>query len=212
MTPALITPPIRPLSTQLWGLELPRVLPRKLGHGMVAVPGNFERLGSFLSEEFRWMVETGGAQARPSMVAAKRLYLSTLSDVIELQRDGRCVGGLIGAPEDWSTYYVRCFAISPSAQSRASIRVFIRECLFAPLRAHGVERLVAETSPQNIAMTRLFGELSFVMTGQNLSERWGPMVRYTLFLDERAEQSFAHRYGGEVFLRRPPIALASDGG
>jgi hypothetical protein len=201
MSPSSAPSSIRPLSQQLWGLELCAKLPHDLGHGIVAVPGNFQRIAAFLGGEFRWMAEKRSAPQRPRLVEAKRFYLAELSDVIEFQRDGECVGAFVASPEDWSTYYVRTFAIAPSAQRRSAIRTFIRECLFEPLRQHGVERLVADTSPNNVSMNRLFGELSFAVTGHNLSERWGPMVRYTLFLDDHAEEDFTRRYGGAVAAR-----------
>jgi hypothetical protein len=103
---------------------------------------------------------------------------------------------IVGAPEDWSSYYIRIFAVLPAFQRPALTRRFVRECLFEPLTACGVQRLVADTSPANLAMARGFSEMHFHVTGHQLSDRWGPLVRYTKFLDPACESVFLERFGG----------------
>jgi RimJ/RimL family protein N-acetyltransferase len=121
-----------------------------------------------------------------------------MCDLLEIRCAQRTIGVLVGAPEDWSTYYVRTFAIAPDYQKRALIMRFVEECLFTPLTRLGVQRIHADTLPSNRPMTRLFGDLRFYATGQQLSERWGPLVRYTKFLDPACEALFLHRLGGNA--------------
>jgi hypothetical protein len=196
--PICPAPPITSLSATLWGLDLSRGLPRVLSHdGITATTGDLTRVRTFLAEEFPSFAEEAlGATPCESIVDAKRWYLRAACDAIELRHEGRTIGVLVGAPEDWSSYYIRTFAVIQTYQRPALIRRFGRECVFDPLRLHHVERVVADTSPANLAMSRCFSELHFHVTGHQLSDRWGPLVRYTRFLDPACEAAFLKRFAG----------------
>jgi RimJ/RimL family protein N-acetyltransferase len=199
---AISSPVGTTLSRKVWGLDFTHGLPCVLSSdGIEATPGELDRVLAFIAEQFPSLTEEVGAKrASPheSTAAAKQWYLSSASDLIELRHEGRTVGVLVGAPEDWGSYYVRVFAMSPAYQRPGLIRRFARQCLFGPLRAHHVERVVADTSPANLAMTRLFSELRFHVTGHQLSDRWGPLVRYTKFLDPACESAFCERFAGSM--------------
>jgi hypothetical protein len=186
------------MSARLWGLDLNKGLPRLLSHdGVEATPGDVSRVRAFLAHEFpHFGEESLGATPSESILDAKRWYLSTACDVIELRHGTQTVGAIVGAPEDWSSYYIRIFAVIQAYQRPALTRRFVRECLFEPLANHHVERVVADTSPLNLAMARGFSELHFHVTGHQLSDRWGPMVRYTKFLDPACEAAFQRRFAG----------------
>jgi hypothetical protein len=192
-------PTSRTLSASFWGLDLCRDLPRVLSQRerISVVPGELSRVRAFLADEFPTLTEEAlGSRPSPAIAGAKRWYFSEGCDLIELCHDAQTVGVLIGAPEDWGTYYVRILAIKAGFQRPALTRRFGRECLLAPLHAHGVERVVAETSPSNLVMARGLSELNFHVTGHQLSERWGPLVRYTKFLDPACEAAFHRRFAG----------------
>jgi hypothetical protein len=199
---AIPSPTGTPLSRKVWGLDFTRGLPCVLSSdGIEATAGELDRVLPFMADQFASLTEeASGKRAKPheSTAAAKQWYLSSASDLIELRHEGRTVGVLVGAPEDWGSYYVRVFAISPAYQRSGLIRRFVRQCLFEPLRAHHVERVVADTSPANLAMTRLFSELRFHVTGHQLSDRWGPLIRYTKFLDPACESAFCARFAGSM--------------
>lgn len=194
------TLPAQTLSARFWGLDLSRGLPRVLSRdGVEAVPGELGRVCEFLVQAFPTFTEEElDADPDPRMVEAKRHYLRTASDLIELQHEGRTVGVIVGAPEDWSSYYVRILAVLPEYQRPGLTRRFARECLLEPLAEHGVERVVAETWPTNIAMSRGFTEMHFHVTGHLLSERWGALVRYTKFLDPAREAAFERRFAAAL--------------
>jgi len=61
--------------------------------------------------------------------------------------------------------------------------------LFEILKSAGVERIEADTSPGNFASMTVMTRLRFNLTGTVLSERWGAMMHFTKFLDERRSQS-----------------------
>lgn len=197
--PRLAKAATAPLSTQLWGLDFSALLPRTVSSdGAQATIGELARIRCFLSETFPWLTEEalGNRSPSTSVSDAKRRYIATTCDLIELRHEGKTVGAIVGAPEDWSTYYVRIFAVTRRFQRPALMRKLIRECIFEPLSACGVQRIAADTSPANRPMARLFSELKFHVTGQQLSDRWGPMVRYTKFLDAACEAVFFERFAG----------------
>jgi hypothetical protein len=190
------TLPPRTLSQQFWGLDLAAGLPRVLSNdGVHAVRGEISRIAEFLKRDFPTFTEEElGSQPDSRILDAKRAYLRTACDLIELRHEGRTIGAIVGAPEDWSSYYVRIFAVSKDYQRAGLTRRFGRECLFQPLREQRVERVVADTSPTNLAMTRGFSEMRFHVTGHQLSDRWGALVRYTKFLDQEREAAFYERF------------------
>ena len=185
-------------SQRMWGFSLAETLPRVLTRdGITAITGDYSRMGRFLASEFGMFYEESQG-AVPDYIVRNRKseYLRDACDLIELRHEDNTIGVLMGAPEDWSTYYVRIFALRRSYQRPAMTRQFIRDCLFDPLTEHGVERICADTSPANIAMSRLFTELHFHVTGSQLSDRWGPLVRYTRFLSPACEAEFLRKFGG----------------
>jgi hypothetical protein len=198
----------RTLSETFWRLDLYAGLPRVLTRdGTEATIGDLDRIRGFLTREFPSLTEEGlGAQLSPTIAHTKRWYLGAACDLIELRHRGETVGAIIGAPDDWSSYYVRVFAVAPQYQRPALTRRFGRECLLEPLAAHNIQRVVAETSPANLAMSRGLCELHFHVTGHQLSERYGPLVRYTKFLDPDAEAAFLSRYTGSA----PPCSIGSN--
>jgi len=185
-------------SAQLWGFSLCDELPRRVASdGVEAVVGDYQHIQRFVDEQYSMFTEEGlGGSPSAFVRESKQAYLSTGCDLIALVHGDQMVGMLVGAPEDWSSYYVRVFALLPAYQRPALTRRFVRECVFEPLARHGVERVVAETSPANLAMSRLLSELGFVVSGNLLTDRWGPLVRYTKFLDPACEAQFQRRFGG----------------
>jgi ribosomal protein S18 acetylase RimI-like enzyme len=191
--------PARPTqSAQLWGFDLCDDLPKQLtSDGVQAVAASYESIRAFVAEQYAMFTEEGlGSAPNAFAQKSKQDYLSNRCDLIGLIHAGKMVGILVGAPEDWSSYYVRVFALQPEYQRPGLTRRFVRECLFEPLARHGVERVVADTNPANAAMTLLFNELDFFVTGNQLTDRWGALIRYTKFLDPACEQQFQRRFGG----------------
>jgi len=184
------------LSALFWGVDLCRDLPRELTHGTWVVKGELERARAFIAREFVSLTEEHlGASPTAQMVVAKNRYLGSVSDMLELRHRDETVGVLIGAPEDWSTYYLRVLAVAPRFQRPGVVRRLLNECLCEPLRVHGVERIVAETSPANRGMPRIFDRYGFYASGQQLTDRWGPLVRFVKFLDPACEAAFLRRSG-----------------
>jgi hypothetical protein len=198
------SPAARTLSDAFWRLDLTRDLPRTITKdGVEVMPGEFDRIRGFLAREFPSLTEEGLAAAPldPQLADTKRWYLGHACDLLELRKSDETIGVMIGAPEDWSTYYLRVYAVAPRHQRPILSRRFA-ECVVGPLVACGVQRIVTDTSPTNAAAALRLSEMRFHVTGQQLSERYGPLVRYTKFLDPAAEAAFVSRYAGSA----PPRA------
>lgn len=187
----------RSLTDLFWGFDLCEGLPYDVGQGVAARRAELNSVRSFLSSEYPSLTEEAVTNAvQLGVASAKRRYLESACDLIELRHEGQTVGVMVGAPEDWASYYIRIFAVKRSYQRPRLIRRFCRDYLFARLFAHDVQRVVADTSPANVATSRMLSELQFYVTGQQLSDRWGPLVRYTKFLDRTREAAFLKRFAG----------------
>ena len=184
----------RTQSEQLWGADFLADVPGRLsGNGDFEVMrGSWNRAATFL-RRFPMLAEDSGRDGSHGS-RAKRRYLRTFCDLIECRQHGRTVGIFVGAPEDWSTYYCRVLAFDSGFALRPLLRRFARECLETPLAQLGVERLVGETGPMNTVMSRWFMDLGFHVSGQRLTERWGPLTHFTKFLNRDCSEMFAHRY------------------
>lgn len=185
------------LSSSLWGEECFSHLPLTLEgrKTMSAVRGDWNQALEFLARFPQLREETQDRAISQNMAYAKRRYLRTYCDLLELRCDGETVGLFIGAPEDWSTYYCRILAFDPQRTARPLIRKLFNACLIDPLTRLGVERLVGDTAPTNAIMNRWFMDLGFQITGQKLTERWGPFVQFTKFLGTQQQQAFSRRFG-----------------
>jgi hypothetical protein len=115
------------------------------------------------------------------------------ADVLEVRQAGRTIGLLIGAPSDWSTYYLRSLAFLRAYQGR-QLHARIFPWMFAELARAGVRRVEAETSPSNLATVMLLTRMRFNITGNVLTERWGALLRLTRYLDESAEDVFLDKF------------------
>jgi GNAT superfamily N-acetyltransferase len=180
----------------LWGLDWADWLPRRFtDDGVELHLSDIETALPFITahygEIFEQDLERGRFFSEP-FDGAKRRYYQT-SDVFEIRHAERTVGLLIGAPSDWSTYYVRTMGVIPAYQGRQLPRVIL-PFLFEKLAEAGVRRFEAETSPSNLATVLFLTRMRFNITGNVLTERWGALLRLTKFLDEDAEDVFLDKY------------------
>ena len=118
------------------------------------------------------------------LISVKRIeWFDTHCDVFRI---GDSLGLIIGEQSDWETYHIRLGAALPSVP-----RAYVRKVWRQFLQSVDKRRIVAETSPCNAPMVRLFGELGFVPTGQRIDERYGVLVEFTRHGSNAFEQVFA---------------------
>jgi hypothetical protein len=186
-------PPL--LSEALWGIRWREMLPRPVTKDVVVVPSSFEQARPFIEAHYSTIFEDDGVGRflRSGATAALNRYYEAVGDFFEFKMGPRTVGLLIGTPTDWSTYYIRSAAALPEVQGKKVIQRFFPE-MFAVLKAAGVERVEAETSPSNTATLHLLSRLRFNPSGTVLTDRWGALMRFTCFLDDAAEQVFLDQF------------------
>jgi ribosomal protein S18 acetylase RimI-like enzyme len=184
------------VSRLLWGVDWAECLPRAVTRdGIELHVSSIELAMLFIAEHYTEIFEQDLASDRffsePFEGAKLRYYQA--SDVFEMKDAGRTVGLLIGAPSDWSTYYIRSMAVLPAFSGR-QLPQTVLPFLFGHLSQAGVRRFEAEASPSNFATMLVLTRMHFNVTGMILSERWGALCRLTKFADERAEGVFLEKF------------------
>lgn len=208
--PAVSTRSAARFSELLWNLRWCRVLPHGLGNGLVVEASDFERAKPFIAEHYaKIFEETDPASpfSNARLTPAKSRYYER-ADFLEFKDSGRTVGLLVGAPHDWSTYYVRSSALLPEYQGSAIIQRFFTRVVFGFLRSHGVERVEIDVSPSNLAMVHILTRMRFNATGTALTERWGANLRFTKYLEPENERTFLRQFctGVKYQLREQEVA------
>lgn len=180
------------LSRRLWQLSWAAVMPPEID-GIAVEIGSFAEAYPFVEEH--WAAIFGDDAARfhvEELTEAKRRFWDEM-DVFVFRADGRIAGIAAGHPTDWSTYYMRTFALLPEFRERRFASAF-GEHMSRALREAGVARLEAETSVANVAMSRLLASQGFLISSMLASERWGVMLRFTKYLDGEAESVFRRQF------------------
>jgi ribosomal protein S18 acetylase RimI-like enzyme len=188
---------VSPKASRLWwGVDWAECLPRTVTRdGIELHVSSIELAMPFIAEHYAEIFEQDLASDRffsePFEGAKLRYYQA--SDVFEMKDAGRTVGLLIGAPSDWSTYYIRSMAVLPAFSGR-QLPQTVLPFLFGRLSQAGVRRFEAEASPSNFATMLVLTRMHFNVTGMILSERWGALCRLTKFEDEQAEGVFLDKF------------------
>jgi len=178
-----------PMSKRWWDLEWPAYS----YEGISVEVASFDEATPFMAKHYPTIFATEPDRfLNEKMTDAKRRFLEE-SDVLVFRSGGADVGLCLGQPTDWSTYYVRSFALLPEVRDRRFASEF-QVWIAATLKGIGVQRMEAETSPANVPMNRLFQSAGWMVTAMVNSERWGTALRYTRFLEPQAEEAFRRQY------------------
>jgi GNAT superfamily N-acetyltransferase len=198
-------PPPPPLLSRLfWKVDWVESLPLTLTQdGIELRASDIERALPFIGAHYGEIFAGDEERARffhePFDDAKIRYYRAC--DVFELTHGHRTIGIMIGAPTDWSTYYVRTMGVLAPYQGRQLPRLVL-PFMFGRLAAAGVRRFEVETSAANLAVVLFLTRMRFNVTGQVLSERWGALLRMTKFLDEGAEEVFLDKFCSGIRYQR----------
>ena len=203
------------LTETLWGLDWRSHLPVVVCRGVSVHASTLEESLSFIRTHYAQIFREDPDSPFPAgrVTVAKERYYRAAGDFFEFKAGDRTVALLVGTAVDWSTYYIRSAAALPEVQGKKVIQRFF-PCMFELLRAAGVERVEADTSPSNMATLHLLTRLRFNATGTLLSDRCGALVHFTRFLDVQSEEVFVRRLctGIPYQLReRTQHAAAKDG-
>jgi hypothetical protein len=201
------SPAVMRMTEALWGIRWEEILPYPIDHDVVVIASSFEESLPFIEANYARIFEEEGDTrfSCASNTDPRVRYYRTVGDFFEFKQGDRTVALLIGTAADWSTYYIRSAAALPEVQGKKLIQRFFPE-MFAVLKAAGVERIEADTSPSNMATLHLLSRLRFNPTGTVLTDRWGAHIRFTRYLDDAAEQVFLDQFctGVRYQRRRSP--------
>jgi hypothetical protein len=109
-------------------------------------------------------------------------------------KSGEPVGWSTGETMDFMTYYMRNTGILPEHQHRGLYPIFL-QTLTKYLEEIGYERLSSQHSPDNSRMLITKLKAGFIVTGLDLDERWGSLVRLTNFLKNDRAKAFSNCFG-----------------
>src|SRR5688572_9261846 len=184
-----------------WRIDQVEVVLGTSEDALAFVHAHYPALFDAAADEGRWL--------REPMTPAKRRFLDD-ADVFLFRDTERTVGIQIAEPTDWSTYYLRSTALLPEYQAR-DLATDLCLRLMTPLREAGVTRLECETAPTNTACMRAVIRLGFVPTATHNTDRWGTLVRFTRYLDDRADDIFRAQYCAGTWPRcRPPESPGAE--
>ena len=182
------TPVVR-MSERYWALHF-----QPSEHdGLTATPVPFRECLPFMTKHYAELFRTEPNRFfEEKMTDAKLRYLAEC-DAFLFRKNGVDVGMCVCNPIDWASYYIRTYALLPEVRGRDFSVPFLRG-VFRQLRAAGVNRVEADTSPTNIAVQRVLGALGMFVTSTVSSERWGLILHLTGFLDEEADRAFRRQF------------------
>lgn len=107
---------------------------------------------------------------------------------------GESVGWSTDETMDFMTCYMRNTGILPEHQNRGLYSIF-PQTLTKYLEEIGYERLSSQHSPDNSKMLITKLKAGFMVTGMDLDERWGSLVRLTKLLKNDRSKVFSNCFG-----------------
>ncbi len=169
---------------------------------------SFERAFEFLNMHYQDLhqLESDGPFPIGDFTPARVRYYSHMGDCFGFFHRGELVGVFIGTISDWSTYYLRTCSILRKFQGAGRFRSFL-EHLIQSLKEMGFDRVEGEVSPANLGEVHLFNKLGFNISGVSLTDRWGAVIRFTMFLSDQAGKVFLGQFCAGI---KPQLNKASS--
>jgi len=181
--------------------------PLDLGEGYLVSPSDEGTVRGFLAQNFG-VVFPQPNDAGPSqtlLVAKEREmiigelmgmtgYKNLHAEHFLFTHNGEPVGWSVGETMDFMTYYMRNTGILPSHQKKGIYSKFL-DVFSKYIEEIGYERLTSQHKPDNTEMLITKLRAGFVITGMDLDERWGSLVRLTKFLKSDRDDAFKRCFG-----------------
>lgn len=183
------------LRSDFLGIEWERFLPLMMGNVQLQASSYKQVLPYFQLNLERVFQQPSGSFLNEESPVAKQKYYSHLGDFFELveKNSGKTVGVFAGNVTDWSTYYIRHCSVLPEFQGNGFYQQFLL-FLSQVLKLHQMNRVEIDVSPSNFAHIHILNKFQFNITGLQMSERWGTIVRFTKFLNLQHEHFFLSRF------------------
>lgn len=185
------------LSEKIWGIHWNEHFPYKINDDdITAHHSSFEEFGAFAADNFSRIFENDKYPTSFLWLEHspfKMRYYKEVGDFFIFKHGNKTIGGFVGNPIDWSSYYVRSFALLPEYEGRHIVFLFLKH-FFKILEFHGIERVEADTSPSNTTIIQLTSRLRFNIAGTLLSERWGALTHLVKFFSKKHETVFLQQF------------------
>jgi|GEM_PF-1452458 len=200
---------VKGLTQRLWNIDWHSCFPLKLSNTSVSASlGNFEKMSLFTKQNFLDIYEYEANDQRflPIENTESRVrYYEEAVDIFLFEDERRVVGIFTGNPLDWSTYYIRNCSILEAYQNQGILQSFL-PCFLGRLKEAGVVRVETDISPSNLVNIHVLNKAKFNITGMNMSERWGSILRFTKFLKENNESTFLDQFCFGVRYQKKPTS------
>lgn len=185
----------RTLTEKVFNLRWSDHFPLKFENGWTVERSSFEECASFTSLHYDELFL--GDQDSPFLwgdsTEARRRYYREAGDFFAFRDQNEIFGVFAGTLHDWSTYYLRHTLLLTEYQGHGFYQKFFNH-IVGILDSKGVPRLEGEISPLNQKHLHIFMKAGFVVSGLNLTERWGSMLRLTRFLDSQRMDVFSKQF------------------
>ena len=118
-------------------------------------------------------------------------YASTIHSecIIARDKDGREIGWFVGEAEDNMTFYLRNGGLLPEARRQGLLQYFLPKFL-AYLTEVGYERVTSEHYSNNSAVLIAMLKNGFYISGLNLDERSGALIKLVRLLQKDRREGF----------------------
>lgn len=182
-------------SSTLWGIDWSRYFPTPFGK-VTAELASFAEIAAFSKKHFPEIYHhTPGTQrfADTAAAAVRERYYKIAGDFFAFRDGGVLVGVAVGSPLDWSGYNFRNVSLLPSHHGQGIYQEFF-PFLAEILRSHGVERLEGDVAPSNQPHIHALTKMGAVVTGLNLSDRWGAVLHFTKYLLDGPQEVFHDQF------------------
>ena len=171
------------LSKEFYGISWEDYFPRNLAPGSSVELSNFEEFSEFLKKH----------EARSLDEKTRVAYYRIAGDYFAFRHEGVLAGVFVGTPVDWSTYYLRYALILPEFRLKGLWQGFLTHFL-SVLKKYGIERVEGDVSPSNLGQIHTFNKMQFNITGMQVTERWGTVLKFTKYLSGASESQFLDRF------------------
>lgn len=184
-------------SERLFGINWQKILPVPLTEDGVSLhAATFEETDAFTKANLKIFYRTDPANslfAAYSPNASRETYYRDNSDGFIFKHEGKTVGIVTAQPTDWSTYYYRSGIILPEYQNKRIIQKFLIHTM-GVLAQHGVDRAFVEVVPAHSRSIHLYNKLGFFITGVTTSDRWGMLLQFTKFLNDKSRDIYLRQF------------------
>lgn len=188
----LDTPPL--LSQTIWGIVWEDHFPYQTQGGIKVELSNYDDVSAFMNDNYHNIYNTlDNPFTGSDPNSKKRSYYEVAGDFFKFNDDLRTIAIAVGNPLDWTGYYYRNVSIMPEYQGQGIYQEFTKY-LVNILRQHGVERLEGDVAPSNMVNIRVMTKMGFIVSGINLSEKWGTVLRLTKYLLKERQDIFFNQF------------------